>query len=307
MSIKKYKEKFIIVMYHCIVKNRDYFNGLNEVKFEQQIKYFKKNYNILNPNEFYKKLKEDSFSKKDCLLTFDDGYQSHFKYAYKILTKYKLKGFFFPIMLGYNSNKIHHINKIQLLLKLRKDKKKLFEEIKNLIKNENKKIYKKFDLLISKIERNKTYDSNTDLIIKRLLQRDLPILLREKICNNLFKKIKIKKEILKKFYMNDSQLIKLKKEGHEIGVHTKSHHWMSMLSETQQKKEIKNSLNYLKKKKIIDKRWTFCYPYGDYNVITKKVLKKLNCSAAFTTGNKPAMTKNIKKYDLCRLDCNEFL
>ena len=294
-------------MYHHIAKDNKFLYAINNKRFEQQIRYFKKNYNILKPGEFYNKLRENNFKKKDCILTFDDGYQSHYKYAYKTLNKYNLKGFFYPIMLGSVSSKIHPLNKIQIILKLSNDKIKILEEIKLFIKKNDEKTYKNLKKIIKKIKTKNFYDDATSIIIKRLLQRDLPFLLREKICDNLFKRIKFKKNSLKNFYMNDIQLRKLKKDGHEIGVHTKSHLWMSSLSELKQKKEINDSLEYLRRKKLIGKTWSFCYPFGDYNHLTIKILKKLNCSAAFAVKNEPMKTKKINKFELSRLDCNKFL
>ena len=51
--------KFSIIMYHQIIKNNK-FNvyGLNIKKFEKQILYLKKNFNILTPKEFYKKIEK---------------------------------------------------------------------------------------------------------------------------------------------------------------------------------------------------------------------------------------------------------
>jgi peptidoglycan/xylan/chitin deacetylase (PgdA/CDA1 family) len=134
MRIKRNKNGLTVVMYHHIVVRKKYFNGISFAKFKKQITYFKKNYNILNPKEFYEKLKKKTFNNKDLVITFDDGYQSQYQYAFDFLNTHNLKAFFFPMVLGYNSNKIHQVNKIHLLLKLNKNKKKLFEKIKFLIK-----------------------------------------------------------------------------------------------------------------------------------------------------------------------------
>lgn len=303
----KFKNKLLIIMYHQIIKNKKYFNGIKLSSFKNQILYFKKNYNILNPSEFYKKLKTKKFGKKDCILTFDDGYRSHYEYAYKILNKYNLKGFFFPIVLSSKISKLHLVNKVQLILKFNKNKIQLLNYIKNYIKKEDFKTYSKLQNVIKKINTSNFYDSKIEIIIKRLLQRDLPLYLRENICNNLFEKIKINREIIKKFYISNVELKKMKKAGHEIGVHTLNHHWLSKLNENTQTQEINRSVIKLKKMGLIKKNWSFCYPYGDYNKLTLKILTKLSCSAAFKIGNKPNNLKNIKKYELNRVDCNIFL
>ena len=307
MKIKKNKNSFTVIMYHHITEGKKKFNGISFGEFKKQINYFRKNYNVLKPKEFYEKLKKGTFNNKDCVLTFDDGYQSQYKYAFNFLESYNLKAFFFPMMIGYNSNKIHQVNKIHLLLKLSKNKQILLEKIKFLIMSNNIKLFKKLNNIINKIKTKNFYDDSIDIIIKRLLQRDLPLKLREKICNKLFKELNIKKNTIKKMYMTDAQLKNLKQNGHEIGVHTLSHFWLSSLTKTEQMREIKICLEILRKKRLINQKWSFCYPFGDYNYSSIQVLKRLNCNVAFSVKNKVQDIKRIKKFEICRIDCNEFL
>ena len=54
---------------------------------------------------------------------------------------------------------------------------------------------------------------------------------------------------------------------------------------------------------------SFCYPYGyksSYNASTKKVLESLSFDDACAFDNK-LTNKKIKKYELSRIDCNQFL
>jgi len=120
----------------------------------------------------------------------------------------------------------------------------------------------------------------------------------------LFEKYVVNTKEYKQFYMSLKQLLKLKKDGNEIGLHTHNHYWLSSLGKQKQQEEIKKSYNYLLKKKLINKtQWSFCYPFGDYNKVTLKILKKLNCNAAFLTGNQLTNTKS-KPLMIKRLDCN---
>ena len=126
----------------------------------------------------------------------------------------------------------------------------------------------------------------------------------------LFKKLDIEMQIIRhgkfKSAVEPFTLKKMSKDGHEIGAHTLNHPWLSKLNENSQIQEINKSVIKLKKMGLIKKRWSFCYPYGDYNKLTLKILKKLDCSAAFKIGNKPNTLKNIKKFELNRVDCNVF-
>ena len=87
-------------MYHYVrdFNNTNFpnINGLDIRKFEIQIKYLNSNYNILEPWEVHKIVKEDrDFKINDCWLTFDDGYSDHYDFVLPILELYGLKGSFF--------------------------------------------------------------------------------------------------------------------------------------------------------------------------------------------------------------------
>ena len=56
--------------------------------------------NILNPNEFFKKLKKNKNKKKFVCLTFDDGLKSQIDVALPVLKKKKHKSFFFYILIN---------------------------------------------------------------------------------------------------------------------------------------------------------------------------------------------------------------
>ena len=70
------------------------------VKFQDLIKYLKKNWNIISPNEF-KQIIENNYlqnnKKKNILLTFDDGYKSQKIIAEKYLDPLNIKALFFIV------------------------------------------------------------------------------------------------------------------------------------------------------------------------------------------------------------------
>ena len=103
------------------------------------------------------------------------------------------------MVLSPKKKDLHFVNKIHLILKFNKNKNQLLNYIKNYVKNEDYQVFFRLQNKIKKIKTSNFYDSKIEIIIKRLLQRDLPISLRENICNKLFKKTKIDREIIKKF------------------------------------------------------------------------------------------------------------
>ena len=289
-------------MYHHIHKDNSKFHSLHFDKFQKQIKFLKKNYNILTPSEFYKKLDKKIFDNRDCVLTFDDGYISQYNLAYKYLNKLNIKAFYFPITSQIHNSDLHLVNKVQLICNYSKNKQEILNEIKKNISGNNLKIFKNNHKKNNKLP--SSYDDAITSTIKNLLQKLLSSQIRNKIVNILFKKyIDVRKEH-KKFYMSIRQLLQIKKDGNDIGIHTHNHYWLSSLSKQKQQEEIKKSYNYLLKKKLINKtQWSFCYPFGDYNKDTVKILEKMNCKAAFLTGNQLTYTKS-KPLMIKRLDCN---
>jgi len=84
-----------VIAYHYIrpIKKSKYKNlkGMEIVEFRKQLDFFKKNYNILNFEDFNEIINnKTNFPKKpSVLLTFDDGYSDHYNYVFPELIKKK--------------------------------------------------------------------------------------------------------------------------------------------------------------------------------------------------------------------------
>jgi peptidoglycan/xylan/chitin deacetylase (PgdA/CDA1 family) len=77
-----------ILMYHCV----DYKDGtffVSPENFAKQMEYIKKNgYEVITLDELVKSIKAKKPLKRNkVVITFDDGYQDNFKYAYPVLKK----------------------------------------------------------------------------------------------------------------------------------------------------------------------------------------------------------------------------
>lgn len=83
--------KIPVLMYHKITPSREVgVTTLHPNRFESQIKYlFDNGYRTVDSSSDY--------SKKSIIITFDDAYESVFKYAYPILKKYNYTATVFPI------------------------------------------------------------------------------------------------------------------------------------------------------------------------------------------------------------------
>tara|TARA_B100002051_G_C16603206_1_gene569178 strand:+ start:121 stop:1026 length:906 start_codon:yes stop_codon:yes gene_type:complete len=300
-------------MYHYVkdLKSSKFPNlkALDLNDFKKQISYLSKNYNILSIEDFYYKSFPKN-KKKNCVLTFDDGYSEHYEYVFEILNKKKIKGCFFPpVDVIKKNNILLDVNKIHLIL-ASADEKKIFDRLKfhfNKRTNSNTLIEK----YIKKIDfKSNRYDSKLTVIIKQLLQKILELRLRSKICDDLLVDfIQLSNEELnKKFYLNEKQIREMINSGMHFGSHGKSHLWFASLKYEDQEKEITSSINFLSEIYNTDKYLlTMCYPYGSYNKITLQILKKYDFKLAL--GTRPEIYDSSKNniLEIPRLDTNDYI
>jgi len=297
-----------VVMYHYIRsfdKSLPYFNFLHLSDFKKQINYLEKKESFFSVSDDLDK----NFIKNKFLLTFDDGLKEHLNVA-KYLKKKNILGFFFipslqleksdflPIhkihlLFGkYNSDELLDIyNKFKIKVNFNKDiysifrNQKKFLDKKNLISENNKKVYLKTLL--------NNFDQKNPRLVKQIF-------------NYCFNK-KNQNDIFKNFYLNSNDIIILNKLGMKIGAHGHGHKVLSKLTDNQQAKDISKSINILSSILNRDIKF-FCYPYGGFKVFNKhtiKILKTKNITYSFNVESKDWMIKS-NNFFVPRYDCNEF-
>jgi hypothetical protein len=200
------------------------------------------------------------------------------------------------------------VNKIQLILAKKNNKEKLLDRIFYYIKKYMGKSIDDFD--INSIDLSSKFDSKNAILIKRLLQYYLNKNIRKIIINNVFEETfeNSNKNIFNNFYLNLQNAQEMFNDGMTFGVHGYNHYWMNYLNKNQQEKEIRLSINFLKKKKLLNQNVSVCYPYGGYNNDTLNIVKNLKARFAVTTKVGSFNRENFNKiYEICRYDCNDFL
>ena len=299
-------------MYHYVRSIRDtfsknlYFLKVNE--FKDQIKYFKKNYVIVDHEEFYYIIKKKpKLKKKIMFLTFDDGYLDHYKYVYPILKKNKISGSFYVPSKILQKGYILDVNKIHLILSQENNLNKIMSDIINYTKE-------KFNFIIDSKKLNlinsaSRFDSKKTIIIKRLLQYHLPFKIRTNLNKFLFKKYvsKYTEEISNNMYLSEKNIKEMASDGMYFGSHGHNHEWMEFLNKKEQTYEINKSFKFLNKIEKKIKNFSICYPYGSYNKSTIKILKNKKFSYGFTSryGN-INLKKNFNLFEIPRFDANDF-
>lgn len=87
---------------------------------------------------------------------------------------------------------------------------------------------------------------------------------------------------IKKHLLGWDRIIEMKDKGVVFGSHTKTHPFLSRLSDEEMKEEIEGSKRGIEERLDLPVEF-FCYPYGDYNDRVLDSVKKAGYSAAFTT------------------------
>jgi len=310
--IKTKNSNIYIVMYHYVreIKKSKFQNlkGLEFKDFKKQINFFIKHFNIISHNDLVEILQTKKIpKKKSILLTFDDGYIDHWKYVFPYLREKKITGNFYPPVQVIKNNKVLDVNKIHFILEKELDRKKI---LKSIFKYTNKYLNKDENSLnLNKIETKNRYDDKETVIIKRLLQSHLPLKIREKITNKLFNEIVSHSEesFSKKLYMDTKNMKEMFSNKMSFGSHGNNHYWWENLSNHDQERELKTSINFFKSIKVYDSNFSVCYPYGSYNLNTIKMIKKNNIKFALTTRVGSLNKKNIRyNFELPRHDTNDF-
>ena len=300
-------------MYHYVrkVKKSNYpnLNALEFDDFKNQILYFKKNFNILDNEQFNEIIQNKKISKKpSVVLTFDDGYIDHYNYVYPYLKKNKISGIFYTPIKTIENKVVLDVNKIQFILEKENNKNKVL----NLIFYYIKKVFKKNpeELSLSKINVKDRYNDKETMLIKNLLQYHLPKKIRKKIINLIFKDILNveEKEFSKSLYMNKNHIIEMYKDSMAFGSHGYNHDWLGYLNKKDQEKEILSSINFFKKIGTFNSNFSICYPFGSYNEITLKILKKHNIPFALSAKVGGVVKNNIgNNLTLPRYDTTDFI
>ena len=202
-------------------------------------------------------------------------------------------------------------NKIHIILDQFQNQDKLLKEILNQLKNISKintdQLLKNTKIEI-KYSKNR-FDSKKTILIKSLLQHSIPIKFRKHIVQKLFEKAKLKfsSNELENFYINKENLLEMSKSGMYFGSHGHFHLKFDKLNLLKTEQEISTSLIKLKKLGLNQNIETMCYPYGNYDQKTIKLLKLYKIKYGFTT--KPGsiyLNSKISNYEIPRYDTNDF-
>lgn len=305
--------KVNVVMYHYTrdLKHSRYLRlkGLDYELFRQQIHFLKENFNIVSMEEVIAAADgKYELPEQAALLTFDDGYIDNYTYALPILEEAKVQGAFFIPGKTFATHQLLDVNKIHFIL-ASADIGKLLEDVLERMDYyrggeydypSNKDLFQKF-------AQKDRFDSEEVVFIKKILQTVLPEEARNRIASDLLKKhVGVTEEQLAyELYMTEDQIRTMKRHGMYIGIHGYDHYWLGNLPQEKMREDISKALEVMDE--FIDgKRWVMNYPYGNYNEKVIRFIEEKGACLGLTTKVAVADLKGDNRFELPRLDCNDF-
>jgi peptidoglycan/xylan/chitin deacetylase (PgdA/CDA1 family) len=303
-----------IVMYHYVrdlARSRyPAIKGLSLERFQRQIDYIQSHYTPVSVEDLIEAVESPSakLPPNAILLTFDDGYTDHFLNAFPVLDAHRIKGCFFPPAEAVLEHKVLDVNKIQFVLAAMPDACKLldrlFVDLEEFRPHYDLKSREEYYALVTEVHR---YDPHEIIVLKRLLQRELPGPVRNEIVRRLFAQYVTADEaaFAVELYMSLDQIDCMRRHGMHIGSHGYTHAWLDSLSPAQQANEADRALDFLSRFGVRPDNWTMGYPYGGYNGSLLEVLRPRGCRLGFTVEPRIANLDTDDRLALPRLDTND--
>jgi peptidoglycan/xylan/chitin deacetylase (PgdA/CDA1 family) len=301
-----------IITYHYVREIRDSkypeIKGLELEGFKRQLDYLMAEFTPVSAEDAILCCAgQFRLPSKACLLTFDDGFIDHSRYVLPALVERGIKGAFFAPVRTVIERKVLDVHKVHFILACHSDHEKLAQTLESMCMERG--IAKTTVEELRKTYGNAwRYDNKEVILIKRILQRDLPEEHRQSISEELFRKhVSIDEtDFANELYMSTTELKQLVDMGMYVGSHGTKHLWLEQESYQSQEEEIKNSLEMLKSIDVSVEEWIMCYPYGSFNDDTLDILVKNGCKMGLTTEIGTANPGSGHDLTLPRLDTNEF-
>ena len=313
LKVASMNRRVTIVMYHYV---RDLahsrfprIKGLSLDRFRRQLDHIQQSYTPVALEDILEALRspEQELPPNPILLTFDDGYNDHFATVFPLLDARGMKGCFFPAAEAVLWHKVLDVNKIQFVLATVPDAMALLEQV--LASLDEFRAYYPLKTRESylAVAADHRYDSREVIVLKRLLQRELPEPVRTEIVHRLFAEHVTADEaaFACELYLSTDQIACMRHHGMHIGSHGYTHVWLNHIPEDAQAAEVDRSLEFLRTFGAAGDTWSMCYPYGGFNDSLLAILRARRCRVGFTVEPRVADIDADSPLTLPRIDTND--
>ncbi|MFO7780442.1 MAG: polysaccharide deacetylase family protein [Spirochaetia bacterium] len=279
-------------------------------EFQGQLDHIETAYTVITMEELVSTIEDPGceLPENALLLTFDDGYLDHYESVFPLLSERGMQGSFFPPALPVEEHVVLDVNKIHFILAAVKDKTEIVRTLFGMLSdyassealNTDQEYYEQLAV-------PSRYDTAEVVFIKRMLQKELPELVRQDIVNRLFVEFVTRDEpsFSRGLYMQTDHMIEMREAGMFFGAHGHSHRWLNTLSPDSQQEEIDRSVKLLEKIGAETDRWVMCYPHGAYDQSLLSLLRRAQCAAGLTIDVGIADLDSNDSLRLPRIDTND--
>lgn len=303
-----------IVMYHYVRDLRTSafprIKGLDFSLFRRQLDFLQAKYTFFSIEDLTAYIKTSTLPPDNaCWLTFDDGYRDHYEYVFPELVSRGIEGAFFPSVKPVTEREMLDVNKIHFILASVDDVSVIVKELRLLYLNNDLSEHtgRSFDDYWTELAKPGRFDSADVRFVKYMLQYALPENWRCLFSDILFKKY-VSKDVYTfadDLYMSSMHLSEMVQAGMYVGSHGYRHLWLSKETHQTQLEEIKKALAFLESVGAPTDDWVMCYPHGEYNGETLKILRDEGCLAGLTIKVGVADLQHHPHLELPRLDTND--
>lgn len=307
-------QRFRIIMYHYVreLPNTRYpeIKGLLTSQFRAQVKFLRDSgcHFLSVPEVMEAAQSGKSLPENSVMLTFDDGYIDHFTNVFPVLDEFGIPGFFSMPGKIIREKKLLDVNRIHFILAstpIEKIKSRLFRELDYYRGHE-------FDIpsndeLYQKLAVASRFDTADTIFVKRVLQVELPVMLRDIITMHLFELCVGIPEyrFADELYLSLDQVRTMQRHGMTWGIHGYDHSWMNRMSEEDLRKDLTDALDVFDG--IVDRdSWICCYPYGSVSDDVVRCASSLGAVGGLSTEVRVADLSKDSIFSLPRLDTNDF-
>lgn len=256
--------------------------------FEQHLYFFKKHFEIISTDDLLNLYPTDSVNKKHAVITFDDGYEDNYQFAYPLLKQLNV-----PATLFVATDFI--------------DQKCIpwWDEVAWIIKRSNPKDIAKCGW-ISESELTSMSIAEQIKVILRVIKRDRNSSIKEKVAQlRLVSGQSFSlAQLDNKLFADWDMVREMAENGIIIGSHTCSHRILSHLTETEQEQELNASKKRIETE-LSSSTNIMAYPVGgfdSFSSVTERLAKAAGYQAAFSyiNGINKKLAANIQ-YQLRRI------
>ena len=243
--------------------------------FEKQVAFLKRNYSIVNLEEISK---SNDYMRNVCVITFDDGWQDNFSYAFPILETYSCPATIFVTTDFIETNEVFWQEKMIQQIGILKLQGRLTDFLdRNPLPHEISGLFYKIG------EQYPTLGSpEGDRLIEEMMAADQT--LRMTILGALERNANgvSPNSPSRRWMLNWTEVREMKDAGISFGSHTKSHKILTHIGVEEGKGEITESKAILERN--LDTPITsFAYPNGDWSQTLKRQVQEAGYTCAVST------------------------